>query len=274
MFVLFAVVLLLRSVGWVFWGLSMLASGSSSAGSFEPAPDMVTVPAGKFEMGGDRDEWSVPDEHGNRIIDMRAFSASQTEITSRQYDACVRAGACRAPLLKAQGDDYPVTGVSWRDAQSYAAWLSAQTGGRYRLLSEAEWERIARAGTQSRFWWGDDPDPAFGNFGDESCCRPAVRGPDTFESAAPVRRFKPTPEGFYDLYGNVWEWVQDCYGDYDRAPRDGSAQDPADCRVRVLRGGSYLLPSGFARASGRYKLTPGARRPDVGFRVAQDLGRP
>ncbi|MEP9374144.1 SUMF1/EgtB/PvdO family nonheme iron enzyme [Mesorhizobium sp. KR1-2] len=255
-------------------GLLTLAPSHSTAGSFEPFPDMITVPAGTFEMGGDHDDEAVPDERSDRSIDMRSFSAAQTEVTAQQYDACVRSGACRAPLIKAQGDDYPVTGVSWRDAQSYAAWLSVQTGRHYRLLSEAEWERIARAGTQSRFWWGNDPDRAFGNFGDEDCCRPAVKGPDTFEFVAPVRRFKPTPEGFYDLYGNVWEWTQDCYGNYDHAPRDGSAQEPADCRVRVLRGGSYLLPPGFARASARYRLTPGARRPDVGFRVALDLGAP
>lgn len=252
----------------------MLACSDAAAGTFGPIPDMIIVPAGKFEMGGDRDEGAVPDERGNRIIDINSFAASQTEVTASQYDACVRAGACRAPLIKAQSDDYPVTGVSWRDAQSYAGWLGTQTGRRYRLLSEAEWERIARAGTQSRFWWGNDPDPAFGNFGDEDCCRAAVKGPDIFESVAPVRRFEPTPEGFYDLYGNVWEWVQDCYGDYAHAPRDGSAQDPADCRVRVVRGGSYLLPSGFGRASARYRLTPGARRPDVGFRVAMDLDKP
>ncbi|MBL0373694.1 SUMF1/EgtB/PvdO family nonheme iron enzyme [Rhizobium sp. KVB221] len=235
---------------------------------------MIIVPAGKFEMGGDRDDWAAPDERGNRIIDISSFSVSQTEVTASQYDACVRARACRAPLFKAENDDYPVTGVAWRDAQSYAAWLSAQTGHRYRLLSEAEWERIARAGTQSRYWWGNNLDPAFGNFGDEYCCRGAAQGLDIFESIAPVRRFKPTPEGFHDLYGNVWEWVQDCYGNYGHAPQDGSAQDPADCRVRVVRGGSYFLPSGFARASARYRLTPGARRPDVGFRVAMDLGTP
>lgn len=235
---------------------------------------MITVPAGKFEMGGDHDDWAAPDEWGNRIIQLSSFAASTTEITALQYDTCVRAEACRAPLVEAPDDDHPVTGVSWRDAQSYAAWLSAQTGLRYRLLSEAEWERIARAGMQSRFWWGNVSDHAFGNFGDDDCCHTAVEGPDTFEATAPVRRFEPTPEGFHDLYGNVWEWIQDCYGEYDHAPRDGSAQDPANCTVRVVRGGSYLLPSGFARASARYRLTPGARRPDVGFRIAMDLGKP
>ena len=103
---------------------------------------------------------------------------------------------------------------------------------------------VARAGMQTRFWWGDDRDPAFGNFGDEKCCRGAALGSDVFEAIAPVRSFEPTPEGFHDLYGNVWEWVQDCYGDYNHAPRDGSANDPADCRVRVLRGGSYFFSLG------------------------------
>ena len=244
---------------------------AASAETLGPLLDMIVVPGGAFEMGGDHDDLAAPDEHDNRTIVLPSIAVSQTEVTASQYAACVRAGACRAPRADAPAADYPVTGVSWRDAQSYAAWLSEQTGRHYRLLSEAEWERIARAGTRTRFWWGNDANRAFGNFGDESCCRGAAAGPDTFESIAPERRFEPTPEGFYDLYGNVWEWVQDCYGDYSDAPRDGIAYDPADCKVRVLRGGSYLFPSAFARASARYRLTPGARRPDVGFRIAMDL---
>ncbi len=232
---------------------------------------MIVVPEGVLEMGGDGDHMAAPDERGNRVITLPSFAVSRTEVTVAQYAACVSAGACRAPRVEAGGADEPVTGVSWRDAQSYAAWLSAREGRRYRLVSEAEWERVARAGTRTRFWWGDDPDPAFANFGDASCCRGAASGPDVFEAVAPVGRFEPTPEGFQDLYGNVWEWVEDCYADYDLAPRDGTAYEPADCRVRVLRGGSYLFPSGFGRASGRYRLTPGARRPDVGFRVAADV---
>ncbi|WP_139676505.1 formylglycine-generating enzyme family protein [Aliirhizobium smilacinae] len=262
------------AIGRITLGFLVLECSTSAAETVEHFPTMITVPAGKFEMGGDHDDWAAPDERGNRIIQLSSFAASTTEITALQYDTCVRAEACRAPFVKAPDDDHPVTGVSWRDAQSYAAWLSAQTGLRYRLLSEAEWERIARAGMQSRFWWGNVSDHAFGNFGDEDCCHTAVEGPDTFEATAPVRRFEPTPEGFHDLYGNVWEWIQDCYGEYDHAPRDGSAQDPANCTVRVVRGGSYLLPSGFARASARYRLTPGARRPDVGFRIAMDPGKP
>lgn len=236
-------------------------------------PDMVMVPAGAFEMGGDRDGWAAPDERGDRLVELPAFAVSRTEVTVSQYDACVRAGACREPQAAAADDlagDDPVTGVSWRDAEAYAAWLSAETGQRYRLPSEAEWERIARAGTETRFWWGDAPDPAFGNFGEDDCCRGMVWGADAFEGVAPVGSFRPTPEGIHDLYGNVWEWVQDCYADYDRGPRDGAAYDLADCTVRVLRGGSYLFPAGFGRASARFRLTPGARRPDVGFRIALD----
>jgi len=258
--------------------LGVAGVAAASADTLGRLPEMIAVPAGAFEMGGDRDGWAAPDERGDRLIELPAFAVSRTEVTVSQYGACVRAGACRAALAPAPGaapggalaDDDPVTGVSWRDARAYAAWLSAETGRRYRLPSEAEWERIARAGTRTRFWWGDDPDPAFGNFGDDACCRGLAQGADAFAGVAPAGSFRPTPEGFHDLYGNVWEWVQDCYAGYDRAPRDGAASDPADCRVRVVRGGSYLFPAGFGRASARFRLTPGARRPDVGFRVALD----
>lgn len=253
--------------------LLLACADAAGAGAPLPFPNMIVVPEGVFEMGGDRDSGAAPDERGNRTIVLRSFAVSETEVSVAQYGLCVRAAACRAPAAEAQPGDYPVTGVSWRDAQSYAAWLSAQTGRHYRLPSEAEWERIARAGTQTRFWWGDHPDPAFGNFGDADCCRGAAPAPDAFEAIAPVRRFEPTPEGFHDLYGNVWEWVQDCYDNYGHAPEDGSAQDPAGCKVRVVRGGSYLFPAGFGRASARYRLTPGTRRPDVGFRVAADLDK-
>ncbi|WP_375690415.1 formylglycine-generating enzyme family protein [Pseudooceanicola sp. LIPI14-2-Ac024] len=237
------------------------------------APEMIVVPGGTFEMGGDQDAWSVPDEHGNRTIDLTSFAVSRTEVTQAQYDMCVQAGSCRASLTTASTGEEPVTGVSWRDAVVYAKWLSAQSKRNYRLLSEAEWERVARAGTHSRFWWGDTAERAYGNFGDETCCRGGVEGRDVFEGVAPVGSFEATPEGVSDLYGNVWEWVQDCYDFYAAAPSDGVAHDPEGCRVRVVRGGSYRLPSGFARASARYRLTPGARRPDVGFRIAEDIGK-
>lgn len=247
-----------------------LRLGAAAAGAADPYPEMIRVPGSTFGMGGERDDWSVPDEHPDRTVTLPAFSASRTEVTVAQYAPCARDGMCRAPQGPARSGELPVTGISWRDAQSYVAWLSARTGQRYRLLSEAEWERLARAGTETRFWWGDAPDRAYGNFGDDACCRGAATGADGFETIAPPGRFAPTPEGFHDLYGNVWEWVQDCYGPYDAAPADGSARDPDGCRVRVLRGGSYLFPAGMARASARYRLTPGARRPDVGFRVAME----
>lgn len=262
------------AVASLLTGLALLPAGTGAAtDAAGPLPEMIALPAGSFEMGGDRDPWAAPDELGDRIIDLPAFAVSRTEVTVAQYAACVDAGACRAPLLSGEGDE-PVTGVSWRDAVAYADWLGSRTGGHYRLPSEAEWERVARAGSATRFWWGDEADPAYGNFGDAACCQGGTGGPDIYRAVAPVASFAPTPEGIHDLYGNVWEWVQDCYAPHDRIPPDGAAYDPPDCRVRVLRGGSYLLPTGFARASARYRLTPGARRPDVGFRVAMDPSAP
>ena len=141
-------------------------------------------------------------------------------------------------------DNRPVVNVSWNDAKEYVGWLNRKTGRdpelvgqTYRLLSEAEWEYAARAGSTTAFWWGDDVGRNNAN-----CDGCGSQWDNT--KTAPVGSFKANDFGLYDMAGNVWEWVQDCYqNSYDGAPKDGSVwEDGADCAARVLRGGSWSFP--------------------------------
>ena len=151
----------------------------------------------------------------------------------------------------------PVILVSWKDAQAYVAWLSEQTGQPYRLLSEAEWEYACRAGTTTRYSWGDDPPtPEQANF-DET----------TKVGSCPANSW-----GLYDMHGNVWEWVEDCWNEgYEGAPNDGSAWTGGDCNRRVLRGGSWVNAPGALRSASRERYFPVVQVSDVGFRVARTL---
>ena len=127
----------------------------------------------------------------------------------------------------------PVINVNWDDAQQYVAWFSKMTGQPYRLLTEAEWEYAARAGTTTAYSWGDEIGKGNAN------CNGCGSKWDNRETS-PVGSFKPNAFGLYDMHGNVWQWVQDCYHDnYNGAPTDGSAWTSGDCSRRVLRGGAW-----------------------------------
>lgn len=158
--------------------------------------------------------------------------------------------------------------MSWEDAQAYAAWLSAQTGCRYRLLSEAEWEYAARAGTASPYWWGEETSAARANF-DVS----ALTGNPADNRARAVRvdAFAPNPWGLYQVHGNVWEWVEDVWhGDYMRAPADGSARQEGGASAHVTRGGSWANDPIDCRAAVRVRYPGNYRFSNFGFRVARD----
>jgi len=194
------------------------------------------------------------------------------EVTFAEWDACVAAGGCRRrPHDAGWGRGWqPVINVSWVDAKQYVAWLSRSTGRRYRLLTEAEWEYAARAGTDVRYWWGDQA-----GRGDANCadCGSKWDG----RQAAPVGRFAPNPFGLHDMHGNVSEWVEDCYHDriYDRsrdAPVDGRAWTSA-CMVeidtRVVRGGAWHGSARSMRSSSRTSAAADHFDNGIGFRVAR-----
>jgi formylglycine-generating enzyme required for sulfatase activity len=159
----------------------------------------------------------------------------------------------------------PVITVTWGDAQQYVAWFSQMTGRPYRLLTEAEREYAARAGTTTAYYWGDQIGKANAN------CNGCGSQWDNRETS-PVGSFKPNAFGLYDMAGNVLQWVEDCYhGNYDDAPADGSAWTSGDCSRRVLRGGSWYDVPGDLRAANRNWDTAGSRSGSVGFRVGRTL---
>jgi formylglycine-generating enzyme required for sulfatase activity len=158
-----------------------------------------------------------------------------------------------------------VINVSWNDiTQQYLPWLSRKTGKAYRLLTEAEWEYAARAGTGTPFWWGASISPSQANYGGP---KGEYRG-----QTVPVDNFAPNPWGLYNVHGNVWEWVQDnWHADYAGAPQDASIWAGGDGSLRVLRGGSWGIIPGLLRSAGRFRYQPTNRDYLVGFRVARTL---
>ena len=154
--------------------------------------------------------------------------------------------------------------MSWQDTRSYVKWLSDKTEKNYRLLSEAEWEYAARAGTTTRYWWGDDIGRNNAN------CRGCGSEWDNSQTA-PVGKFPANAFGLHEVHGNVWEWVEDVlHEDYTGAPDDGSAwTEGGDQGRRVLRGGSWGYDPRFLRSAYRFRFDPDYRRYLIGFRVAR-----
>ena len=235
-------------------------------------PVMVEVPAGTYLMGSSDSE-GAPDErprHGVTIGSPIAVGAY--EVTFAEWDSCVERQRCREHHADDRGwgrGRRPVVDVNWEDAREYARWLSEETGERYRLLSEAEWEYLARAGAQTARHWGPDDSEQcrYANGNDES-----VQCSDGYERTAPVGSFEPNALGLYDMIGNVIEWTDDCWnGNYKGAPVDGGAWHSGDCSRRVLRGGSWSLRPGHLRSAVRAAIPAGERLFSLGFRVARAL---
>jgi len=237
-------------------------------------PEMVVIPPGEFKMGSpetgvghlDHLENEGP-QHEVRIA--TPFAVSKLDVTFEAWDACVAVGGC--PRLSDSGwgrGQQPVINVTWIEAQQYATWFSRMTGKRYRLLSEAEWEYAARAGTSTAFYWGEEVGAGHANC---SHCGTPWDG----KQPAPAGSFAPNAFGLYDMLGNVWEWVEDCYhGTYAGAPNDGSAWVEAGCAERVVRGGSWvgLRQAPLPRSAYRDWRPPDGRTYGLGFRLARTLG--
>jgi formylglycine-generating enzyme required for sulfatase activity len=212
----------------------------------DSCPEMVIIPAGDFIMGApDGEEGSDPDERPqHRVVIPRSFAVGRFAVTFAEWDACVAGGGCKNFLPGDRGwgrGRRPVINVRWEDAKAYVAWLSRKTGKPYRLLSEAEREYVTRAGTTTPFWWGASISSRQANY-DAKFPYPAG-GEDKGEyrrQTVPVDSFDPNPWGLYQVHGNVYEWVEDCWhANYDGAPGDGSARTEPDCADHVVRGGSW-----------------------------------
>ena len=274
-------------------------------------PDMVIVPAGRFTMGSPPRE----PERGNHEGPQRAvavngaFAIGRHEVTRAQFAAfsretpaggqgpgCVVWIAAAADFKRnetlrdgrapgyPQGDDHPAVCVSWDEARAYAEWLSRKTGKRYRLLSEAEWEYAARAGTLTSRPWGDDPANACrqANLADETFVHDVRRSQKWYEGwhacrdgyayTAPVGRLEPNAFGLHDMIGNAWEWVEDCWNEsHAGAPDDSGPRRTGDCARRVYRGGGWRSYPQFGRSAQRSRAEPGLQHALIGFRVARAL---
>ncbi len=233
----------------------------------DECPKMVVIPSGRFTMGSSIREGGDSNERPMRRvrIDYR-FAVGVYEVTFDEWYACADAGGCGSYIPDDRGwgrGNRPVINVNWKDAQSYVRWLSARTGKRYRLLSESEWEYVARAGTETAYSWGDSI-----GVNRASCngCGSQWDG----EQTAPVGSFEANAWDVHDMHGNVWEWVQDCYNySYNGAPSDGSAWESEDCSNHVQRGGSWYNGPGDLRSANRDKSS--LRYSGDGFRVARDF---
>jgi formylglycine-generating enzyme required for sulfatase activity len=231
-------------------------------------PEMTVVPAGDFLMGSpETEQGRYPDESPQHKVTIeRPFAVSKFDVTFADWDACVAVGGCPQVSDSGMGrGTRPVINVSWDDAERYVAWFTRMTGKPYRLLTEAEWEYAARAGTSTAYSWGEE----IGK-GNANCagCGSEWDGRKT----SPVGSFKPNGFGLYDMTGNVWQWVQDCYrGGYDGALGDGSARIDSECIGRVVRGGSWGLNPRYLRSAERIGVTAGLRNRFLGFRLARTL---
>jgi formylglycine-generating enzyme required for sulfatase activity len=224
---------------------------------------MVKIPAGTYRVGsqpGDRD--AAPEELGGTEQPIAAFEMSAYEVTAEQWQLCVNDGACPAPPDSSRTTPtMPVTNVSWDAVQAYIAWLSKKTGTTYRLPGEAEWEYAARAGTTTLFPWGD-------RIGDQMahCGQCGTLG--EYPYAAPVGSFKPYG-GLYDMVGNVYEWVDDCWTPSHAAQPAGAAQlNKASCR-KVQKGGAFDSTGADVRPMARTSGDRTKGDPRVGFRLSK-----
>ena len=238
-------------------------------------PEIVVVPSGEFMMGSPDSEPERGEEEGpvHRVTIPAAFAVGKYEVTFEEWDACVSAGGCsHKPEDKGWGRGrLPVITVSWDDAQEYVSWLSKKTGKTYRLLSEAEWEYVARAGTTTPFHTGEQISTSQANFDGDWTYNGSSKG-ENRKRTIPVGSFGANQFGLHDVHGNVWEWVQDCGNtSYKGAPSDGSAWTTGDCEERVLRGGSWFSGPRVLRSSIRIRNGTGKRNYIYGFRVARTL---
>ena len=287
-------------------------------------PEMVVIPKGAFTMGSSAEEKSWAESHGGSAdavadeapqhqVSVKTFALGRYDVTRGEYaafahetgysagDGCGHGRAIfrweKDPKLTWENLGYaqtardPVVCVSWRDARAYIVWLNgkahrgaAAVSGPYRLPSEAEWEYAARAGTNTKFYWGDDdaaaPDHAW--FNGNSGCAPAGGLVCEPGQTHPVGAKLPNAFGLYDMAGNAWQWTEDCYDNsYTGAPVDGGANeapssDPqandghGNC-LRVDRGGSWMFPAWLLRSATRERNPSEYRNDIMGFRVALTL---
>jgi formylglycine-generating enzyme required for sulfatase activity len=239
-------------------------------------PEMVVVKAGEFMMGSPLSEADRSNDEGpqRKVTIAKPFAVGKFEVTFAEWDACIAAGGCKnRPLDRGWGRGRrPVINVSWHDAKEYVSWLLTKTRKTYRLLSEAEWEYAARAGTTTEFSTGRTITTEQANFNGDYTYGGSAKGVNRQKTIEVGSLNRPNAFGLHDMHGNAWEWVEDCYqNNYAGRPIDGSANSSTDCNSRVLRGGSALNIPQYTRSAYRGRDAPYSLIGLQGFRVARTL---
>ena len=292
--------------------------------TFKDCPDcpvMVALPPGTFTMGTPENELGRSDIEGpQKNIHINKFAAGKYDVTLGQWKTFVN--ATHRPVISGcafsgfkdslrkdwdlnpnaswqnlgflQDSTHPVVCITWKDAQDYVKWLSEKTGNSYRLLTEAEWEYAARAGTNTPYPWGSVASHEFANYGADSGWKGIAIGRDRWQCTSPVGSFPPNAFGLYDMQGNILQYVEDCFSPtVSELPDDGSAykadvvlhitgqfsmmNGKKSCDARIVRGGDWgdppqMLRSGFRNVAPGPGLTlENYRSGGVGFRVAREL---
>lgn len=288
---------------------SMLVMGSPVFAADKPAPiepPMVAIPAGEFLMGSERG----PDTQPVRQLAVKAFRMGKYEVTAAEFQRFVEATRYRVPrmcmqmaskrwfgtvpneysagtTLQSMSKFEPAVCIGWDAAMAYVTWLAKETGKKYRLPTEAEWEYASRAGSSHRYFFGNDETQTcrYGNLADRSAEAVIRRDFDGLESknhvgvmpcddqagyASIVGMYEPNAFGLHDTMGNVAEYVEDCgHDDYTGAPKDASAWIAGECNTRMLRGGAWHWRAPHASRRGAMATTHVGSM--EGFRVAEEI---
>lgn len=238
----------------------------------DDCPEMVVIPGGTFWMGSNGPGSKRREQPQHQVTIADAFAVSTTEVTFAAWQACVDFGNCPNVDAGRWGrGSRPVINVTWTESKTFTDWLSKVTGQKYRLLTEAEWEYAASAAApqsaaneQTLYFFGNDDETQLSQY----AWYADGRNQDPHE----VGRLKPNPNGLYDIYGNVWEWVEDCYREgYAPSQTDGKAWTTAPCGKHVLRGGSFRFGASMLRSAARGVDGTDTRDDDRGFRIARQL---
>ena len=253
-----------------------VAPGPVVAGSSPMGIDMVVINPGTGILGSpDSEEKRARFENPLRNTSISyKFEVSKYEITFDDWAKCLKDGGCAGhkPDDKEWGrGKRPVIDVSFNDAKNFVKWLNKKTGETYRLLSEVEWEYVARAGQTGPFGTGNGISSKDANFDGKAPYGAGAAGP-YLRKTQPVGQYEPNAFGVYDMHGNVYEWVEDCWNaDHTGAVGDGSPRTDGDCDFRVMKGGSWVTHGYQARAAARIRYVTDYRYDDYGIRIARTL---
>lgn len=271
------------------------ALGPSELRDCADCPHLIVIPAGTFTMGSPPTEATRLEAESpqHNVTIARPFAIGRTEITLSEFAAFARetgfddSAGCHVwtgsslrhntayswRSLAQFSPNEPVSCISAVDAEQYVSWLSAKTEREFRLPSEAEWEYATRGLSTTARPWGEEISASDANFNFSRCLTPFLNNERAWTCTAPVSEYEPNAFGVHDMLGNVWEWTSDCWhANYEDAPIDGSSwRTGGDCRLRPIRGGSWLNNARALRSAARDGLGATQRYVLQGFRVARSL---